>query len=262
MVFVRPEQPDPKSVVVSWVDELAKKHDLVDAAVHWLAGRLDQPADLLSRSLHAMTFYETGIFLESVLPLGFETGVELVSRWLIARAATGERAEGLALTPALDSVLQDRGLPWIRVFQAVCELIRQECLPVLVLTLASQDLATLERVARLLAELAAVQPRAPLILLVDAEAFDTYLAHAPASRAKALLRESTVTLTCLDLPPAVGPLTTPANFGESQSLGPLKTAVRSPEPTVCNPESRDLESDVMDPILKAVAFRRAAVERP
>ena len=243
MVLVRLEQPDPKSVVVPWVDELATKHDLVNAAVNWLAGRLGQPADLLGRSLRAMTSYEARIFLESVLPLVSETGVELVSRWLIERTAAGECAGGPELAPALDSVLEDRGLPWIRVFRAMGELIRQECLPVLVLTPAGQDVARLERFARLLAELAAVQPRAALILLVDAGVFETYLAQAPVSRAKALLRESMVVLTCPDPPPAVGQLATPANSRESQSLESLESAVRSPESAICNPESPDVGSD-------------------
>jgi len=243
MVLIRLEQPDPKSLVVPWVDELGKNHDLVDTAVHWLAERLDRPAELLGRSLRAMTSYEARIFLESVMPQVSETGVELVSQWLIERAATGERPGGPALALALDSVLEHRGLPWIRVFRAVGELIRQECLPVLVLTPTGQDVARLERVARLLAELAAVQPRAALILLVDTSVFETYLAQAPASRAKALLRESIVALTCPDLPPAVGQLATPANSGESQSLESLEPAVWSPESAICNPESQDVGSD-------------------
>jgi len=243
MVLVRLEQPDPRSVVVPWVDELATKHDLADVEVHWLAGRLDRPAGLLGRSLRAMTSYEVRIFLESVLPLVSVTGVELVSHWLIERAAAGERAGGPELAPALNSVLEDRGLPWIRVFRAVGELIRQECLPILVLTPTSQDVARLDRATRLLAELAAVQPRVALILLVEAGVFETYLAQAPASRAKALLRESLVILKCLDPLPAVGHPATRANSRESQSLESLETAVWSPESAICDLESPDAGSD-------------------
>jgi Protein of unknown function (DUF559) len=243
LVFVRREQPDPESVVVPWVNELAKKHDLVDAAVDWLARRLDRPAGLLGRSLRAMTSYEAGIFLESVLPLVSETGVELVSRRLIERAAAREQPGGPALPPALNSVLEGRGPPWIRVFRAMGELIRQECLPVLVLTPASQDIFGLEKVGRLLAELAATQPRAALILLVEAGLFDTYLAQAPVSRAKALLRASIVALTCPDPFPAVGPVAMPAEFRESQSLESPVSKVWNPESVICNSESQDLESD-------------------
>jgi len=246
IVLVRLEQPDPQSVIVPWVDELAKKQDLVDATVDWLARRLDRPAGLLGRSLRAMTSYEAGIFLGSVLPLVSETGVELVSRWLIERAA-GERAGGPALAPALDSVLAGRGPSWIRVLRAMGELIPQECLPALVLTPAGQNLSGLEGVGRLLAELAVAQPRAALILLVEAGLFDTYLTQAPVSRAKTLLRESVVALTCPDPPPAVGPVTTPAKARESQSLESLEPAVWNLAPANlasanCNQDSQDLGS--------------------
>ena len=182
LVLIRLEQPDPESVVVPWVAKLAENRDLVDAAVDWLARRLDQPTDLLGRSLRAMTSYEVGIFLESVLPLTTETGVELVSRWLLEHAAVSTRPGGLALAPALNLLLEGHGLPWIRVFRAMGELIRQEYLPVLVLTPADQDLYRLQRVARLLADLAATQPRAALILLVESRLFDTYLVQPPISR--------------------------------------------------------------------------------
>ncbi|MFI5453866.1 MAG: endonuclease domain-containing protein [Isosphaerales bacterium] len=243
MVLVRLEQPDPESMVAPWVDELAKQQDLIDAAVNWLARRLDQPAGLLGRSLRAMTSYEAGIFLESVLPLVSETGVELVSRWVIERAAAGMRPGGPALAPALDSVLEGRGPPWIRVFRAMGELIPQECLPVLVLTSAGQDLSALERTGRLLTALAAAQPHAALILLVDAGLFDTYLTQAPVSRAKALLRESVVLLTCPDRPPLAGPAATPAKSRESQSLESLacaSLASGNPESAICRQNSRDL----------------------
>ena len=125
-----------------------------------------------------MTSYEVAIFLKSVLPLVSETGVELVSRWLIERATAGQKPVDLALAPALDSLLENRGPPWIRVFRAVGELIRPENLPILTVTPAGQDVASLEWVSRLLAELAVAQPRATLILLVEAptEASHIYLA--------------------------------------------------------------------------------------
>ena len=71
---------------------------------------------------------------------------------------------------------------------------RSEFLPVLVLSPAEQNVAGLERIARLLAELAVAQPGVALALLVEQGLFDSYVALAPASRAKSLLRESVITL--------------------------------------------------------------------
>jgi len=243
MVLVRLEQPDPKSVVVPWVNELAAKQDLVDAAVDWLARRLDRPVGPLGRSLRAMTSYEVRIFLESVLPLVSETGVELVSRWLIECATAGQRPADSALAPALDSLLDSCGSPWIRVFRAMGELIRQEYLPILVVTPAGQDLARLEWAGRLLAELAVAQPRVALILLVETRPLNTYLAQTPVSRAKALLRESVVALTCPAPSPADGPVVTSTESREFQSLETTESAIWDPESAIHDPESQDLESD-------------------
>jgi hypothetical protein len=196
IVFVRPEQPDPDSVIIPWVDELAEKCDLVDVAVGWLARRLKRASSLIDRSLRTMTSHEVCMFLESALPLVSESGVELVSRHLIECAPVGERPGGPEFAPILDSILEGYGRRWIRVFTAMGELVPQERLPVLVLTPASQSMSSVHGIARLLAELAGTQPRAAVILLVESPLFDNYLAQAPASRAKALLRESVVTLTC------------------------------------------------------------------
>lgn len=192
MVLIRPEQPDPETVVVSWVNRLAAEGELAKAAVEWLARRLDRPADSLIGSLRAMTPYERRMFLESALPMVSENGVELVGCWLIEN--TGERPGRPGLAPLLDALLEGRGRPHVRVFTALGELVRPECLPVLVLSPASQDLSRLQGIARLLAELAAALPGAALIVVVEPELFDAYLAQSPVSRAKALLREAVVTI--------------------------------------------------------------------
>ena len=83
MVLIHPEQPDPETVVVPWVNRLAAECDLAKSSAEWLARRLGRPADSLIGSLRAMTTYERTMFLESALPMVSETGVELVGRWLI-----------------------------------------------------------------------------------------------------------------------------------------------------------------------------------
>lgn len=192
MVLIRPELPDPESVVVPWVNRLAAEVGLARAAAEWLAQRLERPADSLIGSLGAMTAYEMRMFLESALPIVSETGVELVGRWLLENA--GELPGSPGLLPVLDALLEGRGRPYIRVFTALVELVRREYLPVLVLSPPDPDLSWLQGIARLLAELAAAQPGAALIVVVEPELFDKYLEQSPVSRAKALLREAVVTI--------------------------------------------------------------------
>ena len=216
-VLVRPEERDPESVVVPWVNELAKNHDLGAAAVRWLARRLDRNAGSLERSLRLMTPHEVAMFLESVLPLESETRVERVGRRLIKYAVAGTRFESSGIAADLDLLLEGRGRPWIRVFGAMGDLVPLECLPVLVLSPADQNVARLEGIARLLADLAVAQPGAALALLVEQGLFDSYVALAPASRAKALLRESVITLPRPDLLAAADSVPTPVESQEFTS---------------------------------------------
>jgi hypothetical protein len=239
MVLLRCEQPDPEAVVVPWIDQLTEKENLAGAAVDWLARRLDRPTGALKRSLRSMTPHEVGIFLESVLPLVSEAGVELVSRRLIERAAAREGRRGSGYASAINSLLEGQGRPWIRVFKAMGELVRQEGLPILVLTPAGQGVPQLESVARLLAELAVAQPRAALILLVETGLFDGYVARASVSRAKALLMGSVVNLTCPDPLPPADPVATLAESRECKSC-------KSPVAASCDPTSEDLESGIWD----------------
>jgi hypothetical protein len=139
-----------------------------------------------------MTAYEKAMFLESALPMVSESGVECVARWLIENAGARSGSPGLA--PTLDTVLEGRGRPYIRLFRALGELFRPECLPLLVVSPSLPDLSRLQGIARILAELAAAQPRLTLILVVERLPFDEYLTQSPASRAKAMLRDAVVTL--------------------------------------------------------------------
>jgi hypothetical protein len=237
VLLLRLEHHDPKAAVAPWVDELVEHHDVIGAAVEWLARQLNRAAGPLDRSLRGMTRYEVRMFLESVLPLESDTGIERVSKGLIELAAVGVQSvsPGLALT--LNSLLEGYGRPWIRVFRAMGELVCPECLPILSLTPAGQDVTRLERIARLLAELALAQPRVALALLVEPRQFEAYLAHAPVSRAKSLLRQSVVTLSCPGSSPEVNPITIP---GESQK----PVSLESMNPTSRDPDFQHQESGI------------------
>ena len=199
VVLVRLQQPELQAVVAVWVDDLARRLDLRAAAIDWLARRMDRTTWSLERSLGLMTPHEVGMFLESVLPRGFGTGVERVGRRLIEYAAAGIGLQGSGLAPDLDLLLEGFGRPWVRLFTAMGDLISLEFLPILVLSPTDQNVDVLEKTARLSAELAVAQPGVALALPVEQRLFDFYVARAPASRAKSLLRESVITVPCPEL---------------------------------------------------------------
>jgi hypothetical protein len=207
-----------ESLVVPWVDRLTAGRDLADAAVAWLAQRLDQPAGSLGRSLRAMPAYDVQRRLDLAVPLVSETGVELVVRRLAELVAEGRRGLGPGLAQELNALLEVRGRPWVRVFKAIGALIPQECLPVLVVAWAGPDGTRLERPARLLADLAMAQPCATVALIVDPGTFDDYLTQAPDSRSKVLLRECRIDA--------------PGGWGRAR-----------PEPKVPENAHRELEAD-------------------
>ena len=193
LVLLRAERPGlaAESLVVPWVDRLASGRDLVDAAVAWLARRLDRPAGALGRSLRGMTRYDADRFFDSAVLLESRTGVERVARRLIELAAEGRRGSAPGLAPELNALLHGHGRPWVRLLEALGELVPQECLPVLLVAPADGDhpRPPLDDLARLLAELAVTQPRAAIALIVEPDRFEADLGRAPDSRAKALLRE-------------------------------------------------------------------------
>ena len=216
-VFIRPEERDLRSVVIPWMNEVAKDHDLGAAAFHWLAQRLNRAAGPLERSLRLMTPHEVAMFLNAVLPLESETHVERVGRNLIECWVAGTRFGTSWIAADLDLLLEGRGRPWIRVIDAMGQLVSLQFLPVLVLSTAEQNVAGLQGSARLLAELAAAQPGIALVLLVEQGLFDSYVASAPASRAKALLHESVINLPRPDLLGAAASLYVPREAQEFTS---------------------------------------------
>jgi hypothetical protein len=199
VVLVRPLERNPEFVILPWVDAIAKDHDMRAAAVQWLARRLNRSAGSLERSLRLMTVHEVVMFLDSALPLESATPVERIGRSLVEWAAAGLQSTSSGLAAELDRQLVGHGRPWVRVFAALGDLIPLECLPVLILNTAEQNVVRLEGIARLLAELATAQPGAALILLIEQGLFGSYVAQAPVSRAKSLLCESVITLPPLDI---------------------------------------------------------------
>jgi hypothetical protein len=109
VVSVRLDEADPETVVVSWVNELANKHDLGAAAVQRMAQRMGRDAGALKRSLRLMMSHELGVFLESCLPLESRTSVELVSRHLIECTSPGTRPGGSGVASDLDLQLEGLG---------------------------------------------------------------------------------------------------------------------------------------------------------
>jgi Protein of unknown function (DUF559) len=231
LVSVRLEEADPEAVVVPWVGELANKHDLGTAAVHWLAQRLSRDAQALERSFRLMTLHELGSFLESYLPLEGGTSVALVGRRLIESTATGTKPGGPDLARDLNMLLEGHGRPWIRIFRAMGELLDWNRLPVLIVSLAKPSVTGLEGIARLLAELATGQPRGATALIVSQDLFDSFVAVAPASRAKALLLESIMTLN---------------GKQSSVTAEPVLPSIVAPESTCDDLIVDDLESRIRD----------------
>jgi Protein of unknown function (DUF559) len=235
LVSVRLEEADPEAVVVPWVDELANKHDLGTAALHWLAQQLSRNAQALERSLRLMTPHELGMFLESYLPLKGGTSVALVGRCLIESTAMGTQSEGPAFARELNMLLQGYGRPWICIFRAIGELVDWNCLPVLVVSLAKPSVTGLEGIARLLGELASAQPRGAMALIVSQDLFDSFVALASASRAKALLLESIVTLNgkqpSVSAKPVLPTIVAPASTCDDLIGDDLESRIRDLEAT-------------------------------
>jgi hypothetical protein len=232
MVLVRPEQADIEGLVVAWVDRLAAGRDLIDSAVAWLADRLNLPAGLLGRRLRAMSDYEVAILFDSTVHGVSETGVELVTFRLIELAARGLRGSGPGLAPELDTLLDGRGQPGIRLFRALGEFVPPECSPVLIVAPSRQDVSQLEGLARLLAAMAEAQPQATLVLIVEPARLDAYLDQASESRAKALLRSSIIAVKDAE-----------GSEREDEAADP-RSPIRDPRSAIPDPRSpiRDLES--------------------
>jgi hypothetical protein len=110
------------------------------------------------------------------------------------------------------------------------------------------DVSPLEEGARLLTSLAIAQPRVAILLLVEPERFDAYVAMTPVSRAKDLLCESVVTLgsscTVISAPNPARSI----EFRESSG----------PEPVPCGAENAGLASETGNPGLDDDIARSAA----
>src|SRR5262249_56734460 len=125
-----------------------------------------------------------GRFCAWAVPREGRTRVGRVARRLIELAAEGRRGSEPGLAPELDALLEGNGRPWVRLLEALGELVPQECLPVLLVVPAAGDhqRPPPDDLARLLAELAAAQPRVALALIVGPRRLPADLAPAPPSR--------------------------------------------------------------------------------
>jgi very-short-patch-repair endonuclease len=222
--------PRPEDLACAWVERAVSHQVLADAAIPWLAQRIDGAADKLAQSLRVMTPMELVMLLDRVLPLPSATGVETACKWLLEQS-TGEDPRdpnGEAIARGLNSALGDHARPWMRVLVALGELLDPEAQPVLVLSppkVSDEPAATvwIEQAASLLADLAIAQPRLPLCLLVEPGMLQNYFEKAAESRAKAVLRESVVTIAREQPEPSGGRRR--MNLGNANS-GPEKARSR------------------------------------
>jgi very-short-patch-repair endonuclease len=193
--------PQAEGMACGWFERVVAGQDLADAATQWLARRLDVSAEALAQSHRLTTSLELAMLLDRVLPLPSATGVEAACKWVLMRSTVevsrGPLGEGIA--QGLDSALKDYSRPWLRVLVALGELLAPDRQPVLVLSPPKDSderaaAAWIEQAACLLTDLAIAQPRLSVCLLVEPEVLRVYLDEAAESRAKALVRESVITI--------------------------------------------------------------------
>ena len=193
--------PRLEDVACGWVEQAVAQEHLAEAATQWLARRIDVSAEELAQSLRVSTPMELAMLLDRALPLPSATGVETACKWVLMQSdgegLRGPLDEGIAR--GLDSALGDHSRPWLRVLVALGELLAPDRQPVLVLSSPKNPdepaaTAWIEQGACLLTDLAMAQPRLSLCLLVEPERLQIYLEKAAESRAKALVRESVVTI--------------------------------------------------------------------
>jgi very-short-patch-repair endonuclease len=193
--------PQAEDMACGWVECVVAGQDLADAATQWLARRIDGTAEELTQMLRFTTPMELAMLLDRVLPLPSATGVEIACKWVLMQltveVSRGPLGEGIA--QGLDSALGDYSRPWLRVLVALGELLAPDRQPVVVLSAPDNAdehaaAAWIEQAAYLLTDLAIAQPRLSLCLLVEPANLQNYLDKAAESRAKALIRESVITI--------------------------------------------------------------------
>jgi hypothetical protein len=235
LAWLEPERPEPRALAEAWTGRLAAGSGLVDEAIAWLEGRLDRPEGSLGPSLRGKTPFELALYLDRVIPSDSITGVETACRWALSTAAEQGWREFDQRAPVDFSKLGDelesaaiaspRVQPGLRELVAFGELVAIERQPVLALVHPERGArddpgarAWVEQAARILADLTFAQPRLACCLVLKPELLRAYLDRADESRAKALVRESVVTVP--DEEPdrggAEGPIITP--------LGPAGSA--------------------------------------
>jgi very-short-patch-repair endonuclease len=205
LAWIEPGWPEPAALAGAWTGRLAAGCGLVDEAIAWLERRLDRPAGSLGPSLRGKTPFELAMFLDRMLPSVSSTGVETACRWVLCTAAGrdwrdvdgGAPADLRGLGAELESFTNASPCvhPDLRAVVALGELVPPERQPVLVLAPPGHGAPTwVDRAARMLADLALAQPRLACCLVLEADWLRAYLDGAGESRARALVRESVVTI--------------------------------------------------------------------
>ncbi len=182
--LVREDVTGLVAAVASWAGRIALGRDLRRDAVAWLArhlGRDEGEVGALVRRRSSPV--ERATFLDAVLPGPSPSAPEWACRWLLERPDDGGPIAFDALAAHLASEHPDGGGGPARVVAALLGLVPPGSDPVLLLVDRGEPVpgpsARLETAARLLAEMAAANPRLTLVLAVAADAFEAFDRLAP-----------------------------------------------------------------------------------
>jgi very-short-patch-repair endonuclease len=222
------------AAVASWADRIARGRDLRRDAVAWLSRHLGRDEGELGALVRAGTApYERAMFLDAVLPGPSPSVMETVCRWLLEGPDDGGPIAADAMAAHLVSENPDGGGAQARVVSALLGLVPAGSDPVLLLAgrgdPTPEATALSEATARLLAEMAAANPRLTLVLAVAAGAFEAFDRLAPETRAKALVREGVIRVEglgedviarrlCDDAPRLAGSIRRLSGDGASEAL--------------------------------------------
>jgi hypothetical protein len=198
---VQVDQFETEALVQAWVEQLAHGRDLFADAVAYLAARLGRLTVEVRSSLAGWTLqdYEHFCMALPFNPVG-DPALE-ACRWLLRRVVAGEPLPD-DLPGELNEILTGPKSRWRRVVIALVGLIPPGQLPAVILPVTG-DVASLERAGRVLAELAEQCPAVPVALAAEADVVRHYLAGPVESRARALVRESLVTVAALSEPAVI-----------------------------------------------------------
>jgi hypothetical protein len=180
---------DPSAVATSWLAQLAARTSLTDTALTYAATRAGRDPAGLRATWPNKSRHDRIVFLDHALPGHDPHGLEAVCRHLLL-------ADQPLQSLFRDTARADREPRWDRAIAALSEFVPADQLPGLLLSptdpLPSDLGPWLDAAARLLTQWVDAAPALPAAVAVPAADCDRYLATAPESRAKALVREGLV----------------------------------------------------------------------